>query len=166
MKKYFKRALFIFMLSLFLLPACVWAEKQVLKEQFPIAADFKLNDLDGKVVVLGDYLGKNSVLLFFWTTWCPYCRSELKELQKEESELLKDKVVVLAINSGEQKDKVVSFVKKINLTSRVLLDQDGLVSDRYELLGVPTYFLINKKGEVVFSGNHFPKERLGEADVR
>jgi peroxiredoxin len=67
---------------------------------------------------------------------------------------------LLAVNVGEQKSKVVNFIKSKNLSFRVLLDTESQVADEYDLLGVPTYFVINKSGQVVFSGNHFPEGKI------
>ncbi len=45
------------------------------KESFS-APDFKLQDTNGGLVMLSSYKGKQPIILFFWTTWCPYCRRE------------------------------------------------------------------------------------------
>lgn len=130
--------------------------------QYPLAPNFSLSDLGGNEVVLSSFKDKQSVVLFFWTTWCPYCRYALRDLQQEYSAWEKAGVVVLAINVGENKSKVVNFVKSQKFGFRVFADTDYKVSDSYELMGVPVYYLINKDGRVTFIGNHFPKEKLKE----
>ena len=42
---------------------------------------FSLESNRGEVVSLSDYAGE-IVVLNFWATWCPHCRSEMPELQK------------------------------------------------------------------------------------
>ena len=100
--------------------------------------------------------------MFFWTTWCPYCRAELKTLNAKSADLAKASVVLLAVNVGESKDKVANFVKSRNLSFEILLDKDSQVTELYDLLGVPTYFVINKSGEVVSTENHFPGDVVKE----
>lgn len=123
---------------------------------------FSLSDLEGKAVSLSEYKGKKAVVLLFWTTWCPYCREELKTLNKEYPSLAKDSIELLTINVGEPKHKVDNFVKSHSLSFKVLLDKDSLVSEDYSLMGVPTYFVINKSGQIVSTGNHFPVSALRE----
>ena len=129
---------------------------------FKAAPVFQLTDLNDKAVSLSDYKGKKAVMLLFWTTWCPYCREELKTLNQEYAGLSKNSIELLAINVGEPQYKVDNFAKSRNLTFEVLLDKDTTVADAYELMGVPTYFVINKAGQIVSTGNHFPKEALKE----
>lgn len=130
---------------------CVWATEAAL------APDFKLQDLNNNLVTLSSYRDKQPVLLFFWTTWCPFCRKELKALNDMYAQLLKDGIGVLSINIGESSEKVNNFLKKYSLTFKVLLDQDNEVAYSFGLLGVPTYFLINKKGYIVFKDYYFPQ---------
>lgn len=126
------------------------------------APAFQLMDLNDKLVSLNDYKDKQAVILFFWTTWCPYCREELKQLNQEYAGFARDSIELLAINVGEPKYKVEPFVLSHKLNFEVLLDKDSLVADAYELMGVPTYVVVNKSGQIVSAGNHFPKEALKE----
>lgn len=140
--------------------------EEITSSDFPLAYEFKLNDLNGNNVSLGSYKDKKAVVLIFWTTWCPYCREALKSLQSDFKLLDGMGLELLAINAGESKYKVNKFAQSLNLSFRVLLDQDSYVADHYDLLGVPTYVVINKSGYIVFSGNSLPKERLKELLVK
>ncbi len=127
--------------------------------------DFQIESIYGGEVSLGAYLGKKAVLMLFWTTWCPYCRSALIDLNGEREYLKSMGIELLAINIGESPQKVISFVERIGLDFTVLLDRNFKVADSYGLLGVPTYIIINKSGKVVFSGNRFSKTKLKELNL-
>jgi len=122
------------------------------------APDFKLNSLNQEEITLSSYKDKKPVLLIFWTTWCPFCRTQLKLLNKKYPELAADNLEILAINVGEPYQKVESFAKSYALLYRVLLDPDSQAARSYRILGVPTYFLINKSGFIVFQDTYFPED--------
>ena len=122
-----------------------------------LAKDFTLLDLENKEASLSNLKGR-SIVLFFWTTWCPFCRKELKELNGMYADLKRDGIELLAIDIGESLDKVANFVKTNKFVFRVLLDKDMAVAESYGILGVPTYVLIDKKGHVVFEDHYFPQK--------
>ena len=62
-----------------------------------MAPAVKVNDLDGKPVDLGQWIGKQPVLLEFWATWCENCEALLPRL-KAASEAYGDKVEFLGVN--------------------------------------------------------------------
>lgn len=137
------------------------AEAQQL-EAMRAASDFRLSDINGDEVILSSYKNKSPVLLFFWTTWCPYCVKELRQLNTMHPELSKDGIEIFSINEDEYVDKVPKFVKNYSLTYRVLLDTERKASDAYGIVGVPTYILVNKEGRIVFNNHYFPhKEYKG-----
>ena len=121
-----------------------------------LAPDFTLYDIYQDAYTISNYRDKQAVLLLFWTTWCPFCRKELKVLNGMYSGLAADGVEVLSVNVGETPSTVQNFVQDYNLVYRVLLDRDNRVAGLYGLIGVPTYILINKQGEVVFKDNYLP----------
>jgi len=154
---YYLKALLIFTIVSFSSAACMQAQDLDIKEP-NLAPDFKLWDLNQNTFTLSSYKGKQAVLLFFWTTWCPFCRSELKLLNQMYPELVNDGLEVSAINVGEHVYKVVNFIRSYQLNYRVLLDTDTKVAHSFEVLGVPTYVLVGKKGNIVFTGHTFPKD--------
>ena len=68
----------------------------------------------------------------------------------------------MAINVGESAYKVEDFTKVYSLSFKVLLDKDTFVMQAYDLLGVPAYVLVDKKGEILFKDYHFPEAKIKE----
>jgi peroxiredoxin len=130
------------------------------------APGFQLKGLDDKVVSSADYFGKKPVILVFWTTWCPYCRQQLSQLNARLAELTKKGIQVLAINVGEPKSKVVNFAKSYSLNLQILLDELSAVAETYELMGVPTYFVIDVSGKVAAAANQFPEDAISKLAVK
>ena len=127
-----------------------------------LALDFKLQDLNKNLVSLSEYKGKNAIIILFWTTWCPYCRAELNNLNQKYPQLAKEGWEVFAIDVQESAVLVEAFFKKRPLSFRVLLDSDAQVARFYGIFGVPTFILVNKEGYVVFKDNYFPEDKYRE----
>lgn len=118
------------------------------KAAYIYAPDFSLKDLQGKVYKLSDQRGK-PVLIFFGTTWCPSCRSELPLYKNIYENYTKRGLEVTYVNIGESQGKVAKFVKANSLPFKILLDEDGEVATNYAVVGVPTLVLINKEGKII-----------------
>jgi thiol-disulfide isomerase/thioredoxin len=97
---------------------------------------------------LKDHRDKNVVMIDFWATWCGPCVMELPILT-EVADSYKDKgVVFYAINLRETTDKIKKFQEDKKLKFTVALDTDGAIGDRYQVQGIPTLVLVDKKGVV------------------
>lgn len=121
--------------------------------------DFSLQDLSGKTVSSADFKGK-ALIMFFWATWCPYCRVEIPVLAKKYNEIKGNNIELLAIDIGERADKVAKFMSQAKAEFPVLLDTDSRVANSYNLLGIPTIILINSQGKIAFQGNDLPEDYL------
>ena len=128
------------------------------QENSTTAKNFTLRGLDKSSFTLSAYKDKKPVLLFFWTTWCPFCRQELKVINDKYQQIIKDGVELAVINVQESAAKVENFVQGDNFSFRILLDSDADVAQSFGLVGIPTYFLIDKQGIIRFEGNSFPEE--------
>jgi peroxiredoxin len=135
-------------------PSALMAEAKV------VAPNFKLMDLSGARVELRSYINKQPVLLFFWTTWCPFCLKEIKVLNTDRKILEEKGIAVLAINAGESKRTVKRLVKNYNLDLRVFLDESTMTADAYGVFGVPTFVLIDQEGQIRFNDNYYPHQEL------
>lgn len=139
--------------------AGLFAARPIDKKVNEPAPLFKLFNLAGEEISLTQFKGR-PVILFFWTTWCPYCRQEFLELQKEYGNIASGGVTFLAIDIGEPKEKVERFLKDRNADFPVLLDINSETAYSYNLIGVPTFVLIDAQGKIRFQGNSFPDNYL------
>jgi peroxiredoxin len=156
MFKYFRIGIVTFVV-LFCTALRAWAVEPMKKEA--AAKDFSLKDLSGQVYTLQGYKDRQPVALVFWNMDCSICRDELMSLNIIYPELQKEGIEVLAIDVGDPIFAVRYYVQKRGLLMKVLLDRDAAVARQYYVMGVPTYILINKKGNVVFEGYRFPRSR-------
>lgn len=115
----------------------------------PGSQDFLLeNAATGKPVRLSDFRGKY-VLLNFWATWCAPCQEEIPSLDHLTSLLPAEKLVVLAVASGEEKAVVGPWTTKNPHRFTVVPDPDQTASSKYGVRALPTTFLIDPQGRVL-----------------
>ncbi len=112
------------------------------------APDFKLDLLKGGQVQLSQLEGKNVVMLDFWATWCGPCRQVMPDLAAVSKEYKSKGVRYLAVNLREDKDKINDYLKSSKLDIEVPLDKEGKVADLYQVSGIPTMAIVDKKGIV------------------
>jgi peroxiredoxin len=110
-----------------------------------LAPDFQLQSLDGQSASLSGLRGK-PVLINFWATRCPPCRSEMPYLQEIYNEWSETELILLAISIGEGPTEVKEFMQSHKLSLPVLLDTNQDVALEYNIRYIPTTFFIDKKG--------------------
>ena len=115
------------------------------------APDFTLEDMDSESYKLQDYRGK-VVLINFWATWCPPCLKEMPALEALYKKLGGDSFAVLAVNQWEDPDHVFAYTGELNVfpTFPILFDPESKISAEYGVKGLPTSFLIDKKGRLAY----------------
>ena len=122
------------------------------------ASDFTLSGLDSQSVSLSDYKGKNEVILFFWTTWCRFCRDELIELNRMHETIEAEGIRLVSINTGERKSTVERYLTNLGIRLPVYMDTNNSVASLYSILGVPTFVFVDKQGDVISRLHSFPRD--------
>lgn len=113
------------------------------------APDFILYDTDGKQISLSDYKGKQSVIVDFFATWCPFCNNEMPRLDKIVNSY-NGKVQMIAVDDDrESVASIKSFKDKYNFLFPLLVDPDHKITELYQVTGQPYTFYINKDGVIV-----------------
>lgn len=114
-----------------------------------IAPDFQLQDTEGEWHSLSDYRGK-TVVVNFWTTWCPPCREEFPSMNRLWNKMQHEGVVVLAINIGENDHDIFVFTANYTADFPILFDRKGEVIDQWPVRGLPTTFVIAPDGRIAY----------------
>jgi thiol-disulfide isomerase/thioredoxin len=123
------------------------------------AKDFVLKNILGQMISLSSFKNK-VVVLDFWATWCGPCKASFPAMKKLMNKYKDDtEVVFLFIDVWEKKEplkiqeEVVKFLKDNNYTFNVLFDVNDNVVNEYKIGSIPTKFIIDKKGNIVFIGD-------------
>ena len=61
---------------------------------------FKGTDLDGQPFDLAESIGKRPVMLVFWASWCPSCRTEVPKINDLAARYGKRGMAFVAVNVG------------------------------------------------------------------
>lgn len=126
------------------------------------APAFELEMLGEGTFRLEDQRGRK-VILSFWASWCGPCRDELpalSELARERPEL-----AIFAVNVDRDPAAARRFLSQVQVDLPVVWDPESLALGQYEVLSMPTMFLLDENLTVKFRKTGFSRES-GLADLK
>ena len=115
------------------------------------SATFKT--LDDKPITLAEWKGR-VVVLNFWATWCPPCRTEIPNLEAGQKKYASRGVVFIGVAIEDKADLVRDFVKAYHISyPMVMIGSDNgialLQSLGNKVAGLPFTMVLNRQGDVV-----------------
>ncbi len=116
----------------------------------PMAPAFDLKDPQSQSQRLADYRGK-PVILNFWATWCPPCREEMPSMQRAHQTLSGEGIAVIAINVGDDAAAIGEFLAQTPVDFPLPMDPESRVAQSYPLKGLPTTYVIDPQGRLVYA---------------
>lgn len=114
------------------------------------APDFTVQDADGNSVKLSDLAG-TPVVLNFWASWCPPCKSEMPEFDKVCKELGTDvtfMMVDLVDGQRETVEKGSEYVAEQGFSFPVYFDAEQEAAYAYGITSIPTTLFIDSEGYI------------------
>ncbi len=114
------------------------------------APDFVLRGVDGRTYRLADDRGR-LLVLNFWATWCPPCRAEMPSMQRASERLSREGIAMVAVNVGDDAQAIRAFLSAVPVTFPLPMDLDSSVAQRYPMIGLPTTFVVDPAGRLVYS---------------
>lgn len=104
----------------------------------------KLSDLNGQVVYLD-----------FWASWCKPCRKSFPWMNQMQLKYAEKELQIIAINLDAEATLAKAFLDKVPALVPIVYDPKGKIANIYQLLGMPSSYLIDKKGNVRFADKGF-----------
>lgn len=138
--------------------------EEKVKEKAP---DFTLTDIDGNNFTLSNYRGK-VVLINFMATWCIPCKEEMPTFisiyEKHGNEIV---MISIDREMTESEENLKTFRQEYNAKWAFAMDNiEENVADKYDILGIPTTFIIDTRGCISYSyfGPIKEKELIAEIE--
>lgn len=136
-------------------------------EAVEAAPDFTMNDADGNAVSLSDFLGK-PIVINFWATWCPPCKSELPTFDAAYAAYGEDvQFIMLNLTDGyrDTVDSVKTFVSDGGYTFPVYYDTALEGANAYSAYSIPMTVFIDTDGAVTYTKIGIISESLLTAKI-
>ncbi len=128
------------------------------------APSFKLKDIDGNTVSVGDFKGK-VIYMDVWASWCGPCMREVPYAKKLEEELHGKDIVFLNVSIDENLDAWKKAVRDKELKGIHINSKGGsesLFSQLYQIRSIPRYYIIDKNGNISNNNAKRPSENVKE----
>jgi thiol-disulfide isomerase/thioredoxin len=115
-----------------------------------------------------NFLGKQPqlsgkpVLVEFWATWCPPCRKSIPHLNQIYAKYRSQGLEIVGI-TDEDETTVKKFQQQVPMEYNVAINAPQSIYQQFGVEGIPTAFLVNKGGKIVWIGH--PME-LTEAEIQ
>lgn len=106
---------------------------------------FSATSIEGNILSL-NRSGDEPVLIYFWATWCSICKLHKETIE----ELSQDYTVITVAAWSEDIDEVRNYFTDAKLRQMTLYDPNGELAKRYGITAVPSFFILDKKGDIRF----------------
>lgn len=113
------------------------------------APDFSLKGDNNSTVALSKLKGK-VVYVDFWASWCTPCKQSFPWMNEMHNRYKKSGLEVVAINLDAEHADAQRFLNSANVDFTIAYDPAGNIANKYDLQVMPTSFLIDRKGEVIY----------------
>jgi peroxiredoxin len=111
------------------------------------APQFTLNARGGSTLSLSQYKGQ-VVMLNFWASWCGPCRQEMPLLENIYKKYNKMGFTMIGVNVEPDSKAADKWLEQTPVSFPVIYDKDSTVSKAYDVSGMPSTVIIDRKGNI------------------
>lgn len=114
--------------------------------EYPPVPTFNLPTASGHIQP-ADLKGK-VIYIDFWASWCKPCKKSFPWLNSVHNKYKNKGFEVLAINLDKNKKQAEKFLQQIPAQFTVAFDQEGQSAESFHVQGMPSSYLIDRKGRL------------------
>ena len=113
----------------------------------PLAPNLPQRVLQPPAVTLASLHGQVAIVSF-WASWCGPCDREAPQLARLAREL-RGRATLVGVDFSDARSSALAFIRRHRWRFPVLADENGIAGNDYGLLGLPTTFLLDRRGRIV-----------------
>jgi len=116
------------------------------------------------VIDLDQYAGK-VVVVDFWASWCVPCRRSFPWLDEMQGKYRQRGLVVIGVNMDADAAAAESFLKDFPVSFQIMRDADGTLARQYDVIAMPSSYVIDRNGNIAARHLGFKNARLQEYEA-
>ncbi len=119
------------------------------------APDFTITTTKGKEIRLSELTSNGEpVLVYFWTTWCPYCKLDFENIRKAYPEYEgKVRLIAIDMDLSEDMSKVKEYENWIGLKSVEFAPGNLDILRSYGVAYTTSKYAIGRNGIILWKGS-------------
>ncbi|HVW69557.1 MAG TPA: TlpA disulfide reductase family protein [Steroidobacteraceae bacterium] len=125
------------------------------------APQFTLDARGGSQLSLAQYKGQ-VVMINFWASWCGPCRQEMPLLEDIYKKYSKLGFTLIGVNVEPDSKAADDWLKQTPVSFPILYDRNSKVSQLYDVSGMPSTVIIDRKGNLRYLHHGYKPGDEGE----
>jgi cytochrome c biogenesis protein CcmG, thiol:disulfide interchange protein DsbE len=110
---------------------------------------------------LESYRGK-VVVVDFWASWCVPCRRSFPWLDEMQHKYGDEGLVVIGVNEDDAAGDAEDFLRDYPVSFRIVRDREGALARQFDLLAMPSSYVLDRNGEIAARHLGFKSARQEE----
>jgi len=103
----------------------------------------------GNEVSFPEVIDGKPTILFFWATWCPYCKAFMPFLEQIQNDYGDDINVVMINHKERGEGDAVAYIKALNFKVTAVMDGDS-IGDAYTVDFIPGLMIADADGRMAW----------------